>query len=270
MSFKDELKGIIPAEELHRLPNRFDIIGDIAVVSVPDEMKIYNEDIARIIMGMMQNIRTVLNKVSKLEGNKRVADFEIIAGNSTETVHREFGLSYRIDLKNSFFNGRLSYERKRIASLVKAGEDVLVPFSGVGPFAIPAAAAGAKIVAVEMNGNACKSFTKNCKLNKVEKNVHIINADANCIPNMLNMEFDRAIIPTPYGMDHFLESISSLVRTGGYVHFYTFKPKEEIPELIEKYEGMGFEVEFYRRCGNVAPGISRWVFDLRKRDILFR
>ena len=25
---------------------------------------------------------------------------------------------------------------------------------------------------------------------------------------------------------------------------------------------MGLEVEFYRRRGNVAPGISRWVFDL--------
>ena len=39
---------------------------------------------------------------------------------------------------------------------------------------------------------------------------------------------------------------------------------EEIPELISKYEGMGFEVLFHRRCGNVAPGISRWVFDLKK------
>ncbi|WP_340820066.1 RsmD family RNA methyltransferase [Methanolobus sp. WCC4] len=264
MSLKDELIGIIPEKELEDLPNRFDIIGDIAIVSVPEELRSYNEEMARAIMGMMQNIRTVLNKISKLEGNRRVADFEIITGNGTQTIHREFGFSYRIDLKQSFFNARLSYERKRIASLVKAGENVLVPFSGVGPFAIPAAAAGAKVVAVEMNGDACRSFTENCRLNKVQDNVQVINADANSIPNMLNMEFDRAIIPTPYGMDHFLERISSLVRTGGHVHFYTFKPKEEIPELIERYEDMGFEVLFHRRCGNVAPGISRWVFDLRK------
>ncbi len=263
MSLKDELKGIIPEKELEQLPNRFDIVGDIAIVSVPENMEKYNSVIAQAIMGRMQNIKTVLNKVSKLEGNRRVADFEIIAGHNTETIHKEFGFAYRINLKQSFFNGRLAFERKRVASMVKPGEDVLVPFCGVGPFAIPAASAGAKVVAVEMNSEACKSFVHNCKLNKVEDNIHIINADANSIPNMIKKQFDRAIIPTPYGMDHFLESISSLVKTGGHIHFYTFKPKEQMPELIEEYEKMGFELQFHRRCGNVAPGISRWGFDLK-------
>ncbi|MDI3485324.1 MAG: tRNA (guanine37-N1)-methyltransferase [Methanolobus sp.] len=264
MSIKDELKGKIPEKEFKKLPNRFDIIGDIAVVSIPDELECYKKDIANAIMYRMQNIKHVLNKVSKLEGNRRVADFEIIAGNSTETIHKEFGFSYKIDLRQSFFNGRLSYERKRVASMVKPGERVLVPFSGVGPFAIPATTSAACVIAVEMNGAACKSFTKNCRLNKLEDKIHIINADANSIPNLLKTEFDRAIIPTPYGMDYFLETISPLVKDGGFIHFYTFKPKEEIPELIERYENTGFEVLFHRRCGNVAPGISRWVFDLKK------
>nr|WP_321497027.1 class I SAM-dependent methyltransferase family protein [uncultured Methanolobus sp.] len=264
MSLKDGLKGKIPEKKLENLPNRFDIVGDIAVVSIPDELESYKEEIASIIIGKMQNIKHVLNKVSKLEGNKRVADFEIIAGNSTETIHKEFGFSYKIDLMQSFFNGRLSYERKRIASMVKTGENILVPFSGVGPFAIPAAETAASVVAVEMNGAACNFFTKNCRLNKLEDKIHIINADAKSIPNLLKTEFDRAIIPTPYGMDHFLETISPLVKEGGFIHFYTFKPKEQIPELIEIYEDMGFEVLFHRRCGNVAPGISRWVFDLKK------
>ncbi len=189
MSLKDELKGTIHEKELEQLPNRFDIIGDIAIVSVPESMEKYNNVIAQAIMGRMQNIKTVLNKVSKLEGNRRVADFKIIAGNSTETIHREFGFTYRIDLKQSFFNGRLSFERKRVASVIKPGEDVLVPFCGVGPFAIPAASAGAKVVAVEMNSDACKSFVRNCKLNKVEERIQIINADAKHIPKMIKKQF---------------------------------------------------------------------------------
>lgn len=264
MSLKDELKGKIPLKELEKLPNHFDIIGNIAVVSVPDELKGYDRIIASAITGRMQNIQSVLNKVSKLEGDRRVADFEIIAGNSTETMHREFGFVYRIDLRESFFNGRLSFERKRIASMVKTGEKILVPFCGVGPFAIPAAKAAASVVAVEMNSAACELFRDNCRLNKVEDKIHIINADAGSIANILKTEFDRAIIPTPYGMDHFLGTISPLVKTGGFLHFYTFKPKEDIPELIKRYESMGFEVLFHRRCGNVAPGISRWGFDLKK------
>ncbi|WP_094227435.1 class I SAM-dependent methyltransferase [Methanolobus psychrotolerans] len=264
MSLKKELEGKIPEKELEKLSGHFEIIGDIAIVSVPESMETYAKDIACAIIEKRKNVKTVLNKVSKLGGDKRVAGFEIIAGHSTETVHREFGFAYIIDLKQAFFNGKLSFERKRMASMIESGEDVLVPFCGVGPFAIPAASAGARVVAVEMNSDACKSFVRNCKLNKVEENIQIINADASSIPNMLKAEFDRVIIPTPYGMDHFLESISSLVRIGGHVHFYTFKAREQIPELIAKYENMGFEVQFHRRCGNVAPGISRWVFDLKK------
>ncbi len=265
MSLKTDLHGKIPEKELEKLPNRFDIIGDIAIVVIPEELGKYKPEIASAIMQRMGNIRTVLNKTSKLESDHRVADFEILAGESTGTTHREFGFVYRIDVKRSFFNPRLGFERKRIASQVKPNESVLIPFSGVGPFVIPAAATGADVVAVEMNPFACLSLKENCKLNKLEEKIHIINADASHIPKMIKSEFDRAIIPTPYGMDHFLEKISSMVRTGGDVHFYTFKPREDIPGLITRYENMGFEVKFHRRCGNVAPGISRWVFDLKKR-----
>ena len=46
------------------------------------------------------------------------------------------------------------------------------------------------------------------------------------------------------------------------VHFYTFRPKEQIPGLIAAYEEKGFTVRYSSSCGNVAPGISRRVFDL--------
>lgn len=264
MSLRDQLHGKIPDKDLERLSNRFDIIGDIAIVNVSEELEKYKHQIADAIMNRMHNVNTVLNKISKLEGDRRIAELEILAGESTETVHKESGFIYRIDLEQSFYNPRLGFERKRIASQVKSEESVLIPFAGVGPFVIPSAAAGALVVAVEMNPFACISLTENCRLNKVEGSVHVIKADANDIKEILRCDFNRAIIPTPYGMDHFLESFSSMVRSGGYIHFYTFKVKEQIPELIKGYERMGFEVEFYRRCGNVAPGVSRWVFDLKK------
>lgn len=242
----------------------YQVIGDIAIVSVPEEMGDRKSEVASAIMDRSHKVRTVLNKVSKLEGDRRVADFEILAGDSTETLHREFGFAYRLDLRKVFFNPGLGSERRRVASLVRPGEHVLVPFCGVGPFAIPAAAAGAEVVAVEMNSDACKWLAGNCRLNKVEGNIHIINADAGCIARLLRCSFDRAIVPTPYGMDHFLETICPLVKPEGNIHFYTFKVEEQIPGLIEEYNRMGLDVEHYRRCGNVAPGVSRWVFDLKK------
>lgn len=242
----------------------YQVIGDIAIVSVPWEMEDCKSEIADAVMDRSHKVKTVLNKVSKVDGNRRVADFEILAGDSTETLHREFGFAYRLDLRKAFFNPGLGSERMRVASQVEHGERVLVPFFGVGPFAIPAAAAGADVVALEMNSDACRSLAGNCRLNKVEERAHIINADAGCISRLLRCRFDRAIIPTPYGMDHFLETVYPLVERGGHIHFYTFKVKEQIPGLVGMYEDLGLDVLSYRSCGNVAPGVSRWVFDLRK------
>jgi tRNA (guanine37-N1)-methyltransferase len=81
---------------------------------------------------------------------------------------------------------------------------------------------------------------------------------------MINQTFDRAVVPRPYGMDKILETVTHAVRTGGVVHVYTFKKKQQIDGLSKKYEDMGFEIGLFRRCGNVAPGVSRWAFDLVK------
>jgi tRNA (guanine37-N1)-methyltransferase len=81
---------------------------------------------------------------------------------------------------------------------------------------------------------------------------------------MITRTFDRAVVPTPYGMDKILETVTHAVRTEGVVHFYTFKKKQQIDRLSKKYEDMGFEIGLCRMCGNVAPGVSRWAFDLVK------
>jgi tRNA (guanine37-N1)-methyltransferase len=44
----------------------------------------------------------VVNKISKLSGEHRVASFELLAGRSTRTVHREFGFAYEVDCSKCF------------------------------------------------------------------------------------------------------------------------------------------------------------------------
>jgi tRNA (guanine37-N1)-methyltransferase len=193
--------------------------------------------------------------------------FETLGGNGTVTLHREFGFLYRLDVRKVFFNSHLGYERSRVAKKVKSGERVLIPFCGVGPFAVPVAANGARVLAIESNSEACRWLAENVRLNRVENNIDLIKGDARSIADLLNLKdlkFDRAIIPTPYGMDHILDVLLPLVKKGGTIHFYTFKKKHQIDGLIAKYENAGLKVEFYRSCGNVAPNVSRWVFDLVK------
>ncbi|MGM0770078.1 MAG: class I SAM-dependent methyltransferase [Halobacteriota archaeon] len=254
----------IPEGLQHLVPKRFDAIGDVAVVSLPSELEEYRSSVAEYMASKRGNIKAVLNKVTKLEGDHRVAGFELLLGDSSITTHVEFGFRYRLDLKDVFFNGRLAFERKRVTSMVCEGEDVLVPFCGVGPFAIPAAGKGAKVIAIEKNPAACRWLDENVRLNHVENNIDLILADASSMGNFLDTEFDRAIIPAPYGMDHFLGYVLPLVKDGGNLHFYTFKAREEIEEFINDCLEIGLDVTGYRRCGNVAPGIGRWVLDMTK------
>ena len=264
MGLKDQLKGVIPDYQLRFLSDRFDVVGDIAILSLPAELNGYGNAIAAAIMSRRRMIKTVLNKTSPLTGSRRTAGYAILAGTSTVTTYREYGFSYQLDITRVFFNPRLCTERMRVTRQVQGGETVLVPFCGVGPFVIPAAAQGAKVTAIELNAEACCWLGGNCRLNKVDPHVTILQADAfDSIPSSLS-GFDRAIIPTPYGRDAILDRITPLVRPGGTIHFYTFRKQYQIAGLVREYRDQGFEVLYSAACGNIAPGVSRWVFDLMK------
>jgi tRNA (guanine37-N1)-methyltransferase len=238
-------------------------VGDAAILSLPPGASEYKKEITGSILSKRKKIRIVLNKVTKAEGDRRVPRYEVLAGGDTIVTYKEFGFTYRFDITRAFFNGRLSHERLRIAEQVSPGETVYVPFAGVGPFAIPIAARGCRVIAVEMNGDACRWMASNARTNCVEDNLGAIIGDASRI--RLKAPVDRAVIPTPYGMDSILEVIAPMVKKGGALHFYTFKKKHQIEGLVKLYGSMGLEVELCRRCGNVAPAVSRWAFDLKKK-----
>ena len=262
MGLKDQVRGIIPDRALCHLSDHFDVIGDIAVISLSPYLCGYEDVIAQAIISRRRTIKTVLNKISRLDGCNRIARYEILAGNDTVTVHHEYKFAYELDVGTVFFNPGLASERKRVTDQVRSGERVLIPFCGVGPFVIPAAARGARIVAVEKNPEAYRWLIRNVLLNSTEDRVIPLLGDAfdtSLLPLYL---FDRAIIPTPYGMDSIFDVLASRVKPGGIIHFTTFKNRNQADALSMEFSLKGFGVILQRRCGHVAPGVSRWVFDL--------
>lgn len=264
MGLKDQVRGIIPHRALSHLSDHFDVIGDIAVLSLSPYLCEYEGTIAQAIISRRRTIKTVLNKISRLDGCNRTARYEILAGKDTVTVHHEYGFAYHLDVGTVFYNPRLASERKRVTDQVLSGERVLIPFCGVGPFVIPAAARGARIIAFEKNPEAYRWLVRNVQLNRVTDQVVTIPGDAFDTSLLPVYSFDRAIIPTPYGMDTIFDVLAPLVKPGGIIHFYTFKNRNQADALIGEFILKGFEGVVQRRCGNVAPGVSRWVFDLVK------
>jgi tRNA (guanine37-N1)-methyltransferase len=262
MGLKDELRDIIPNHVICRFSDHFKVIGNIAVLCLPPELSPYAPAVAKALLSRRHNLVTVLNKTSPVKGCNRTARFEIIAGTDTITTHREYGFRYRLDVVTVFFDPRLAYERKRVCDQVCSGEKVLIPFCGVGPCVIPAASHGAGITAIEKNPEACRWLLENVALNGISNQVTIIKGDAFDV-SLMDLTYDRAIIPTPYGMDAIFGSVIPKVKPGGMIHFYTFKNPAQARDLVTEFEHYGHDVEFYRQCGNVAPSVGRWVYDVR-------
>ncbi len=263
MSLHDLLKDKIPEEKLSLLPRGFEVIGDIAIINIPPPL--YNKKylIADALVSHRKDIKKVLQKLHKIEGASRAGKFELLLGNGTTTIHRENNCVFFVDVAKTYFSGKMYYERNRIAQKVNNGETVLVLFAGVGPFLIPIKKKkNVRITGLDNNPDACAFLKKNIELNGIE--AHIILADANSIEYIFKKPFDRIVMPAPYGHDHFLNLAPSILKPEGIIHFYTFKKDFEIAHFKKVLEEKGWHIDFYRGCGEVAPRVKRYVFDLRK------
>jgi tRNA (guanine37-N1)-methyltransferase len=264
MSLRKFLSGVIPDNKLAMVSDRYEVIGDVAIVTIPPGMEAYREDIAIALLSQRRNIRVVLRKTEKTAGDDRVAAYEVLIGDGTITEHREFGYRYQLDVARVFFNSRLATERMRVANQIIPRERVLIPFCGIGPFVVPVAAKGASVAAIEKNPEAFSWLSRNLELNHVSDRVSSFCNDAFHIPDLVKPGFDRVISPTPYGLDSILDLLSGMTRPGGIIHFYTFKSGNEIESLKETYRKKSLIATACQQCGFIAPGISRYVFDLKK------
>ena len=259
MGLMEQLRTVIPPDQMGYLSDRFDVIGDIAVLHLPPGPAFIRQVIADTICAHNHRIKTVLNKITRVDGNNRTAHYEILAGTDTITAHREYGFLYRLDLKTVFFNPKLVNERKRVTDQVQPGEQVLVPFCGAGPFVIPVAARGGYVVAVEQNPEACRWFRENSHLNAVEDHIHLVQGDASNPPIRPGTTFDRIIIPTPYGMDWIFDILTPFIKTSGMIHFYTFKNRAQSKQMEHVFEQKGFAVILeapVRKCRTVRKPVG--------------
>jgi len=247
---KYELKSV---SEILGYSPPFEVIGDIAILEEGGRKE------ADAIMRVHKNVRVVLRKAGEVEGEFRVRRYEFVAGeNRTETIHREYGNVYRVDLGKVYFNPRLANERQRIAKMCKKDETVLDLFAGVGPFTIPIAKMVRKVYAVEKNPHAVKLLRENLKMNKVE-NVTVIEGDAKEVE--LEESVHRVIMNLPHDSERFLPVALKNVTEKGLIHLYLVLDEEEL-ETKKKELSKRFSKVSYKIVHSYSPSKNIYVFDL--------
>jgi len=263
--------------ELKILPSSYDIIGDIAVIRIPDALKHRAEEIAEAIMEINSHVHTVLNQVSPVSGDFRLRRLEWVMGEKkTETIHKEHGCLFKVDLEKCYFSPRLSFERARVAGEVKPSETVVNMFAGVGCFSILIAkkAEAKKVYSIDINPDAIRYTEENVALNGVAHIVKPILGDAgSIIEEKLEGVADRVLMPLPEkAYEYIVFAVEALKPGMGIIHYYDFthskrsedpivKVKKKICERLHLLK-IGFEVYSGRIIRTVGPRWFQIVLDI--------
>ena len=170
-------------------------------------------------------------------GELRTIPLKVIAGeNRKETEYKEHGVRLCLNPERVYFSVRSSNERKRLASLVKPAEDILVMFSGIGAFPLVIAknSLAGKIMGIEKNPYAHNYAVKNLALNKKIKNITFLEGDVvDAMPSLYG-KFDRIAMPLPKTGEIFLERALESLKQNGWLHFYDFQQKDNLDDSLQK------------------------------------
>ncbi len=264
-SLRQSLEGRLSEAEMSLVPTSYTLVGDIAVLELPEELHGKAETVGKSLMESFPNVKVVALKTSQVEGEFRVPGLVVVAGEQrTETVHRENGNLIKVDVSKAYFNPRTGAERARVASKISEGEKVLVLFAGVGPYAVAAAKrTKAGVWAVELNPDAVRYLVENARLNKV--GINVIEGDAR--DKVPDIEFDRVIMPLPKQAHSFIDVALGAVRDGGTIHYYSFAHNslEASGDVVEIAGSFGYRTEIIDslECGAYSPCLAKYCVDFR-------
>jgi tRNA (guanine37-N1)-methyltransferase len=273
-SLEESLRGKLTPEELSCVVKSFDVIGDIAIIEIPEKLERKEKLIAGSLLSIHRNVKSVYKKFGPMEGVYRTRKLKFLAGERrTATEYKENNCRFRLDVSKVYFTPRLSFERKRIAEQVKPGEKILALFAGVGPFPILIAKMQphVKIHAVELNPDAFRYMQENIRLNRMQEVITPLLGDVkDIIPKKFADSADRILMPLPKGAEKFLGEAFLAARKNCIIHFYQFaserNPFVDAEELVMRAAadaGRRAKIVARRVVRPFAPGVVQVVVDFR-------
>lgn len=273
MNLKQILKNVLSNEEIPDLIRSFDIVGDIAILIIPASLEKREHVIAQAVLESNQRIKVVVKRDGNYEGEFRTISLKVLAGeNRKKTIVTEFGVRLQLNLEKVYFSIRSGAERRRVASLVEDGEDVLVLFSGIAPYPlILAKFSGAmSITGIEKNPTAHRYALTNLQLNKRLKNITLLQGDAQRLLHDFAKQqrhFDRILMPLPTAGAPFLSKAIQILKPSGRLHYYDMQKTDFFDNSRQKVIDSATCLErkvaesTIVKCGHCGPRTYRICID---------
>jgi len=271
---RESLRSHLSDGEMDNLITAFDIVGDIAIIEIPESLKRKELLIAEKLMYANKHVKTVLKKIGGHEGELRTQRMEWIAGEDTrETEVAENGIRLRVNVEEAYYSIRMATERKRVWMHVQPGEKVLCLFSGVGPYPITISrhTEASEIIGIELNSIAHQLAVENVALNRCT-NVHLVQGDAHKVMRSLaadKQSFDRITMPLPHTAAEFLDDAVRVCKSGGTIHYYSFQAAGEFEKAVDavrtacRRNGRQLDEFSLVKAGQHAPRVWRICVDAK-------
>ena len=233
-------------------------IGDILII---------NDDCDDLeALASKHRVRTVM-KIDRIQGTKREPVYRVLYGGGTETVHRENGCLFKLDLSKVMWSKGNTNERLRIARLVESGETVLDMFAGIGYFSIPVAvhSDAFEVISIEINPNSYRYLCENVGLNKCD-NVKPVLGD--CMAETPKYRADRILMGYVKTTHHYLNVAVNSLNKGGVIHYHETVPDKlmetrPISRIINAAGDRDVEILKITKIKRYSPGVSHVVYDAR-------
>ena len=193
-------------------------IGDILIL----DNAYQNDDFESL--SKKHNVKTIM-KINHIQGTKREPVYQILYGSETETVNKENGCLFKLDLAKVMWSKGNNNERLRIANLVQDGETVIDMFAGIGYFSIPIGvhANASEVISIEINPNSYHYLCENIRLNKVDNITPIL---GDCMEETPKFKADRIIMGYVKTTHHYLNVAVDSLNEGGILHYHETVPKQ--------------------------------------------
>ncbi|MFC7071621.1 class I SAM-dependent methyltransferase [Halovenus rubra] len=245
----------------------YERLGEVVLIDEDDDARA--RALADAIVESDIPMKSVLNRASKIQGETRIRDWDVLAGADTEAVHREYGCAFALDLAAVYFSPRLATERHRVVEQVQSEERIFDMFAGVGPFVIPCAKQGAEVVGTDINATAINYLHENAERNSVAERVTATHDDVRVIATDYEGWADRLVMNLPHSADEFLDTAKRLASEECMLHYYDiqhedapFEPGiQRIREIMEPEYAVDIETKHVVR--SYAPHEDNVVLDVR-------